>query len=253
MNKNCFAIIYLIAVFTILCITTAFASIDTQTASIVSKLQGQWYDENGNVAFDFEGNTVNGCPIVGAYHPAGGSGDFSCTLRIIENESYKDLFLICSHVGKLDYHSSIILNGDNLDASKGTMLLRTKTAQYYETVGGIGIDMPANEVLAKYGKPDISRIWRGIPGEYLWKYNRMGLELVMRHNRVERIRILKDGDRHFDRTGFNCANAPYEFQEVYGFKNVPRAGKFGAFWVGHGEYLWFHEYPDCIEMSTYYN
>lgn len=26
----------------------------------------------------------------------------------------------------------------------------------------------------------------------------MGLELVMRHNRVERIRILKDGDRHFE-------------------------------------------------------
>lgn len=158
MNKNCFEIIYLIAVFTFLCITTAFANIDTQTASIVSKLQEQWYDENGNVVPDFEGNAVNSCPIVGAYHPAGGSGDFSCTLRIIENEGYKDLFLICAHVGKLDYHSSIILNGDNLDASKGTMLLRTKTAQYYETAGGIGIDMPANEVLAKYGKPDISRI-----------------------------------------------------------------------------------------------
>lgn len=59
MNKNCFEIIYLIAVFTFLCITTAFANIDTQTASIVSKLQGQWYDENGNVALEFEGDTVN--------------------------------------------------------------------------------------------------------------------------------------------------------------------------------------------------
>lgn len=54
MNKNCFEIIYLIAVFTFLCITTAFANIDTQTASIVSKLQGQWCDENGNIALDFE-------------------------------------------------------------------------------------------------------------------------------------------------------------------------------------------------------
>ena len=253
MNKTCFEIIYLIAVFTFLCIPTVFASIDTQTASIVSKLQGQWYDENGNVVPDFEGNAVNSCPIVGAYHPAGGSRDFSCTLRIIENEGYKDLFLICAHVGKLDYHSNIILNGDNLDASKGTMLLRKKTAQYYETVGGIGIDMPANEVLAKYGKPDINRIWRGIPGEYLWKYNRMGLELVMRHNRVERIRILKDGDRRFDRTGFNCANALYEFQEVYGVRYAPGAGPFGSFEIGHGECMWFDEYPDCIELSTYYN
>ena len=92
------------------------------------------------------------------YFSAFCDGDFSCTLRIIENESYKDLFLICSHVGKPDYHSHIILNGAYSDTSKGAMLLRTKTAQYYETVGGIGIDMPANEVLAKYGKPDISRI-----------------------------------------------------------------------------------------------
>lgn len=253
MNKNCFKIIYLIAVFTIICVTTAFANIDMQTASIVSKLQGQWYDENGNVALDFEGNTVNGCPIVGAYHPAGGSSDFSCTLRIIENESYKDLFLICAHVGKPDYHSHIILNGAYGDASKGAMLLRTKTAQYYETVGGIGIDMPAKEVIAKYGEPDMRQIWRKTPGEYLWRYNRMGLELIMRYDRVDRIRILKNGNRRFDRTGFNCVNAPYEFQEVYGFKNVPRAGELGAFWVGHGEYMWFDEYPDCIEMSTYYN
>ena len=154
MSKSKFACVWIVIILTFLCITTAFANIDTQTASIVSKLQGQWYDENGNVALDFEGNTVNGCPIVGAYHPAGGSGDFSCTLRIIENESYKDLFLICSHVGKPDYHSHIILNGAYGDASKGAMLLKTKTAQYYETVGGIGIDMPVKEVIAKYGEPD---------------------------------------------------------------------------------------------------
>lgn len=55
MNKNCFKISYLIAGFTFLCITTAFANIDTQTDSIVSKLQGQWYDENGNVALISKG------------------------------------------------------------------------------------------------------------------------------------------------------------------------------------------------------
>lgn len=250
MRKSKFACVWIAVILTFLCIPTAFASIDTQTASIVSMLQGQWYDENGNVALDFEGNAVNGCPIVGAYHPAGGSGDFSCTLRIIENESYKDLFLICAHVGKPDYHSHIILNGAYGDASKGAMLLRTKTAQYYETVGGIGIDMPSKEVIAKYGEPDMRQIWRKTPGEYLWRYNRMGLELVMRYDRVDRIRILKNGDRRFDRTGFNCVNAPYEFQEVYGVRYAPGAGPFGSFEIGHGECMWFDEYPDCIELST---
>ena len=84
----------------------------------------------------------------------------------------------------------------------------------------------------------------------MWKYNRMGLELVMRYDRVDRIRILKNGNRRFDRTGFNCANAPYEFQEVYGVRYAPGAGPFGSFAIGHGECMWFDEYPDCIELST---
>lgn len=72
MSKLKIACVWIAVILTFLCIPIAFASIDTQTASIVSKLQGQWYDENGNVAPDFEGNTVNGYPIVGGYHPAGG-------------------------------------------------------------------------------------------------------------------------------------------------------------------------------------
>ena len=107
-----------------------------------------------------------------------------------------------------------------------------------------------NDVVAKYGEPDMRQIWRKTPGEYLWRYNRMGLELVMRYDRVDRIRILKNGNRRFDRTGFNCANAPYEFQEVYGVRYAPGAGPFGSFEIGHGECMWFDEYPDCIELST---
>lgn len=42
------------------------------TPGILAKLQGQWYDQDGNVVLDFQGNTVNGCEIVGAYRPAGG-------------------------------------------------------------------------------------------------------------------------------------------------------------------------------------
>ena len=90
-------------------------------------------------------------------------------------------------------------------------------------------------------------------GVSLWKYQSLGLELSMRHQRVWIIRILRNGNRHFDRTGFNCANAPYEFQEAYSFNRVPAAGTFGAFGVGHGEYMWFDNYPQSITLSTFWN
>lgn len=110
----------------------------------------------------------------------------------------------------------------------GTLLLKSTHPLYAETVGGIGLDMLDKEVLEKYGKPDTT-----FPGinrnsnldHEVWRYEKIGLELVMSYHRVWKIRILKNGDRRFDRTGFNCANAPYEYQGAYGFKRVPQAGR----------------------------
>lgn len=234
----------------LLCFSTVAMAAYNPTEKILSRLQGEWYDSAGNVVLNFAGDTVNGCKIVGAYNPAGGSSDFSCLIRIIENGEYRDLPIIAENLGPDNYHAHVILNGDNRDENKGTLLMRTITAQYQETVGGIGIDMPEKEVLAKYGQPDVIGIERGVP---IWKYQSLGLELSMRHQRVWIIKILRNGNRHFDRTGFNCANAPYEFQEAYSFNRVPAAGTFGAFCVGHGEYMWFDNYPNSITLSTFWN
>ena len=64
------------------------------TPRILSKLQGQWYDQEGNVVLDFQGNTVNGCAIVGVYHLAGGDTDFSGIIRIVEAEGYREMHVI---------------------------------------------------------------------------------------------------------------------------------------------------------------
>ena len=230
----------------------AFASYDP-TPGILSRLQGQWYDASGKVVLDFQGNTVNGCTIVGAYNPAGGSSDFSCIIRIIEAQGYRDLPIIGENLYKGSNHSHVIMNGDNQDERKGTLLLHAPNAQYYESVGGIGLDMPATEVQAKYGSPDsIQSVKPWIQLE-TWQYQKLGLELTMRHGRVWIIKMYRNGDRHFDRTGFNCANAPFEFQEAYGFKRAPKAGQYGAYGIGHGEFLWFNDYPNSITLSTFWN
>ncbi|MFV0637036.1 hypothetical protein [Mitsuokella sp.] len=247
-------VVWLLAALLLWCFSSiAMASSYDTTASILSKLQGQWYDAEGNVVLDFQGRTVNGCEIVGAYHPAGGNSDFSCIIRIVEADGYRDLPLICESLRKDSYHSHVILNKDNMDDSKGTMLMRMPQARYYESVGGIGLDMPAAEVVAKYGRPDKiqkSKTWKTLD---TWQYQKLGLELTMRHQRVFIIKMYRNGNRHFDRTGFNCANAPYEFQEAYGFRQAPKAGQYGAYSVGHGEYMWFDDYPNSITLSMFWN
>lgn len=229
--------------------SAAMAAYDP-TPKILSKLQGQWYDQEGDVVLDFQGNTVNGCEIVGVYRPAGGGTDFSCIIRIVEAEGYRDMPVICESMYPASYHSHIILNGDNHDRSKGTLLLRTTEPRYYESVGGIGIDMTEDAVRAKYGSPDRMEQKKGMT---IWTYQKLGLELTMYKQRVQIIKIYQYGDRHFDRTGFNCANLPYEFQTAYGFKTAPKPGQYGAYGIGHGEYLWFNDYPNSITLCTYWN
>jgi outer membrane autotransporter protein len=41
-----------------------------------------------------------------------------------------------------------------MDGGKGTLLLRTKDPEYYESVGGIGLDMTEGDIRAKYGDSD---------------------------------------------------------------------------------------------------
>ncbi len=220
--------------------------------SILDKMQGKWYNANGSVVLDFEGNTVNGCPVVGIYNLAGGSSDFSCLLRIVESDGYRDLPLICENLRDGSYHSHIILNGDNFNSNKGTLLTRTPTVQYFESVGGIYIDMPEKEVLAKYGKPSSIRHsyeWNNLK---VWEYKKLGLDLVMRHQCVWIIKIYKNGNRRFDRTGFNCTNDLYGFCSEYGFGRVPAAGGECGYAVAPGEYMWFTDYPNSIMLTDFY-
>ena len=251
-------IVCLLACLAMLGFSSAALAAYDPAPKILSKLQGQWYDQEGNVVLDFQGNTVNGCAIVGVYRPAGGGTDFSCIIRIVEAERYRDMPVICESMYPASYHAHIILNGDDYDISKGTLLMRTTEPRYYESVGGIGLDMTEDAVRAKYGSPDgmeqkrdsRGRLWKGFT---VWTYQKLGLELTKRQQRVREIRIYRSGDRHVDRTGFNCANLPYEFRSAYGFPIAPKPGQNGAYGIGHGEYLWFNDYPNSITLCTYWN
>ena len=244
--------------------SVVFASSDP-TPRILSVLQGQWYDQNGSMVFDFQGNTVNGCSIVGAYHVAGGHSNFSCVLRIVEAGGYRDLLIGCDSMFPESYHSHVIFYKQNkFNPDEAICLLKTKEPQFNESVGGICLDMTEEAVQAKYGSPDFTqpkkdRRGQDVQGDTVWVYQKLGMTLTMCYHRVEEIRIYRNGDRHFDRTGFNCANLPAEFQEAYDIRDafgrprIPKYRQYGPFHIGHGEYMWFDDYPDSIRLNTYWS
>lgn len=241
-------VIWLLAVLIIWCFSSAVVAAYDATSVVMSKLQGKWYDADGTVVLNVQGNAVNDCAVVGVYNLAGGSSDFDCVIRIVEATGYRDLPVACENLRKDSYHAHVILKRN---PGKDTLLMRTTDAQYYETVGGIGLDMPEKDVLAKYGNPDKiqkSKIWKSFD---VWQYRKLGLELTMRHQRVWIIQMYRNGNRHFDRTGLNCSNSPSEFQSAYGFQQLPKSGNYGAYSVGHGEYMWFNDYPTSITFSLF--
>lgn len=222
----------------------------------LSILQGQWYDLKGNKVLDFdcENNVVNNDKIVGIYNIAGSRGNFDCVVRVLSNNEYKDLCLECEHMDRDSYHTNIILLGDDLDKSKGVLLKRNNFYKYGETIGGVGLGTPIEEVIEKYGKPDsVQNSFDRLKSMNMeaWIYKKLGIILRIRYNLVYDMRLFRTGCWHFDRTGYNCKNSPDEFAKRYNFNRIPTPGKYDAgVGLGHDEYMWFDDYPNSIIFST---
>lgn len=121
--------------------------------AVLPKLQGTWYDIKGNPALVFDGNTMNGCNIVGIYNVAGGVSNFSMTMRIVEKTGYRDLKMDCNNLNAdpNTYHQVLYYDQQ--------AYRRTQQPLYHETVGGLGLGMSEQDVKAKYGNPDVAHTY----------------------------------------------------------------------------------------------
>jgi len=111
--------------------------------------------------------------------------------------------------------------------------------------------MAARWWISCYGQPD--RIETGRDHREAWTYSSLGLGISWEDGIVTKLRIYDNGNRHFDRTGFNCANPIQDYVQYYGWNRSPKAGGYGAYGIGYEEYLWFDQYPKAVELSVYWN
>ena len=210
------------------------------------RLQGNWYDLDGNAVLTFDGASVNGCTVVDILRVAGGGGDVGFTVRIVEDAGYRDLKLSCTGLSANpeEYHQYIRLDH--------RLLRRFPEARFWESVGGLGLGMTKHDVISRYGNPDVLKNGERGKREF-WKYETIGLGIEWENGIVVNLQIYKDGNRHFDSNGFNALNSPKEYADYYGWDRVPKAGSFGSYYIGYGEYLWFRYYPEMVELNLYPN
>ena len=203
----------------------------------INRMQGSWYDEDGQNVFVFNGATLNNFPIEGMYDAAGGSSDFGARLRILIDGRYKDFQV--SFQGLTDnrnrYHTYFFVGKK--------VYRRTPEFRYYESIGGIYLGMPINKVFNLYGQPDIIQ-------DRKFGYSKLGLVLDIRDNMVCQITIYPYGDRAFDRSGLSANNSPEEFARAYGLSRI--LGDYATN-IGYYEFLWMKQYPKSVTLSLYGN
>lgn len=205
-------------------------------------MQGSWYDLSGREAYLFSNGTVNGYQINNLYDVAGGGGDFGCKLGVIVNGNQEAWQLSFTNLsaGPSDYHQYMTIAQN--------VYRRSSSPRYYESIGGIFLGMPLNQLLSLYGKPSLAR--NNGHGLLNLGYANLGLEIDVRHNIVTQITIYPFGDRAFDRSGLNANNTASEYADAYGMNRQP--GNY-ATGIGYKEYIWFRESPKSVTLSLYWN
>ena len=99
---------------------------------ILERLAGTWYDEDGNAVLTIEGNTINGCEVVGGDRLANGPGSGSLDFIIREAAGTRTL-----RIGWLLFGGP----GDYIRLNDGEALQRTLNPACSESVEGVRLGM----------------------------------------------------------------------------------------------------------------
>lgn len=215
---------------TMIFVSSAVEAGNSNISGFLNKLSGTWYDSSGNAVLYIDYNGINGLAVKSINDLAGGGGHGIGTFRIVENGNYKDLRIEWDTTGKTKY---LIVNNR-------ITLQNTQKAQYFESIGGIHLGMTDQEVLSAYGSP--TSIEKQKSSQFItWLYDNDGWEIRFYNDRVDKITILKNGNRRLDKSGYNCDNSLKEFAEFYNIKNI-RVGV--PIRIAEGEYLWIYKDMD---------
>ena len=167
---------------------------------ILERLAGTWYDEEGRAVLTIEGNTINGCEVVGGDRLANGPGSGSLDFSIREAAGTRTL-----RIGWLLFGGP----GDYIRLNDGEALQRTLNPACSESVEGVRLGMRTRAVRERLGAgQELSRENACRAGDdtfaYGWHYPGKGLIVLHKDDIVTGLVLLPESNLYFDRSGLGA-------------------------------------------------
>lgn len=207
-------------------------------------LQGDWYNDDGELIVSIKDNYINGCQVLSASQFAGGSNFAAGTFYIKESTGTRGLKIMFQIFNK---PSDYIIVDDNV-------MLHKATDYYYESVGGVHIGMSASNAEKILGTPSRQKTYS--KGSYTWYYDSKGIEVGFSGHCVSSIKILKSCKLRLAKSGLNCSDTPQAYIKFYNWQ--PRSN--GKFYyeespneIGYGEYIWLGKNMQDVTLTVHWN
>lgn len=216
----------------------------------MGKLAGTWYDEDGNAVLTIEGNTINGCEVVGGDRLANGPGSGSLDFIIREAAGTRML-----RIGWLLFGGP----GDYIRLNDGEALQRTLNPACSESVEGVRLGMRTRAVRERLGAgQELSRENACRAGDdtfaYGWHYPGKGLIVLHKDGIVTGLVLLPGSNLYFDRSGLGANDGRAAYACAYKMSEIPEERTYNnplAFYeIAPGEFFSFGKNGSYVRFSA---
>ena len=216
----------------------------------MGKLAGTWYDEDGNAVLTIEGNTINGCEVVGGDRLANGPGSGSLDFIIREAAGTRTLRIAWLLFGG---------PGDYIRLNDGEVLQRTLNPACSESVEGVRLGMRTRAVRERFGAgQELSRENACRAGDdtfaYGWHYPGKGLIVLHKDGIVTGLVLLPGSKLYFDRSGLGANDGRAAYARAYKMSEIPEERTYNnpmAFYeIAPGEFFSFGKNGGYVRFSA---
>ena len=216
----------------------------------MGKLAGTWYDEDGNAVLTIEGNTINGCEVIGGDRLANGPGSGSLDFIIREAAGTRTLRIAWLLFGG---------PGDYIRLNDGEALQRTLNPACSESVEGVRLGMRTRAVWERLGAgQELSRENACRAGDdtfaYGWHYPGKGLIVLHKDGIVTGLVLLPGSKLYFDRSGLGANDGRAAYARAYKMSEIPEERTYNnplAFYeIAPGEFFSFGKNGSYVRFSA---
>ncbi len=218
-------------------------------AKLLGRMQGIWYSENSTTEYEFKDGFIDKDKVLSIDMGTEGENTFGCRIYCLDsadneqfsyNIAFQNLQDSAGDAAKSAYHESMTM------VKSGKVFHRTKELQYFESIGGLYLEMPEQKVVEMYGAPEAAV---NEADKKVLKYTKLGLSIDTENGRISSITIYNWGDRAFDKSRLTAKSMPAEFAQKYNAKEELTGD--GVIDTGYNEYIHVLPSKNCVTLSLY--